>query len=208
MTKTLLALVVACVLLAGGAQALTIYSLEGTVVASNLEVGDTFDEMLATGWHQSVFTSSTAITVLGLTNAGLDPAAGSVHFDLLRNAPNGTLVTSADITLGSDVNYGVFSGLFLAPGDYYIVASVLGAADSGAAAIWRGLDLSDTNTFQQTGTQLQEYLKTNDGPGFLSSTMNLGLQVTGNLAAVPEPATLAFVGVGLLALGLLRRKLV
>jgi hypothetical protein len=207
MTHKALAFLVACLLIVAGAQAATIFSRTGPTLG-NWELGGETNQVLATSWFQNFFTVNTAITALGIEDGG----AGAVHFELRSGAPDGSVVTQSDVTLTASANYILFPVLFLGPGTYYIVASVPGSAIDGTlVASWAGLDNTNLN-FQEVAAPgaglpaTPEYFQSTATTGFQAYPLELGFTVQGDVTTVPEPVTFTFVGAGLMALGLLRRR--
>lgn len=195
-----------CVLIAGAAQAGTIFSRTGDPLDATQfwALGGFSGEALATSWQQSVTSTNTTVTVLGLIDYGPVNVLPDtlVQFDLLTGGPAGSPVTlPVSVTLnGGQTNYIVFNGLTLGPATYYLVASVPSPSLNQLDAIWTGINPATLN-FQQVGTAGPESFQV-AGSGFIDYPLELGLTVASN---IPEPATwgLLLIGLGVLA----RRKL-
>jgi hypothetical protein len=207
MTKRLLILLAVCVVFVGGAQAATVFERLGDPL-TDWSLGGVSNQILATSWFQNFASSGTQIDVFGVQPAG----ATAVHFALMKGGPTGSLVSSVDISFdpsNGPGNYTLFSGAFLDPGTYVIVASILGA-DETTAGTWTGLD-SGVPSFQQItdfGAQAgagAEYFSFTGSSGFVQTELDLGFSVTGLESAVPEPATCSLLLVGL-AVAVLNRK--
>ena len=209
MAKRNLILLAVCCVFVGGLQAATIFERLGAPL-TDWTVGDAPNQMLATSWFQDFSSTNTVIQVFGLQPAG----AGAVHFDLMTVDPAGTLVSAADITFdptNGPGNYTVFSGATLAPGTYFLVASIL-RSEQGTAATWTGLDplaigfqqLTDFGT--HAGAGLEYFASIDTGGVFTQQELDLGFSVTGTEGAVPEPATCGLLLIGLGAAVLNRKR--
>jgi hypothetical protein len=103
----------------------------------------------------------------------------------------------------------LFTGLDLGPGTYYLItASNLGGGGLG----WNDYDgataipgISGTNNFDEFGQGEAAYPPASSF--FTVGTNEFGFEVTGNIAATPEPSSLILLGTGLLSIvGMTRRK--
>jgi len=201
----LLAVLFACLLFAGAANAALIVSPANPDGFAQT-VGDELNQMLAVS-----FTLDTAIDaqirVFNLQNLGTGDF--NMHFNLISGsltAPPfaGGFAMDLNIAPGTAADTLLnFGPLSLGAGTWFLVASATG--QTGAWLEGFGTPLTEIG-----GTVgPQSFINFGDGE-WIESDMALGFQVSdvpdGGLEEVPEPGTWLLMGVGLLAVGVLRRR--
>jgi len=191
---------IACLLLAGAANASIIVSRPGDPAGEqNILGGLEGDQSLAVSWVQPA-ANGVSINVYNLLNLGTEDM--TVSFSLIATDIINPAIATAPVLVGAgqtlaDALLG-FGPLDLGAGTYFLTASASGfngAWLTGSAPGVEGL-----------GTFGSEFFNAG-GAGWEETGLGVGYQVQDAAGAVPEPATWLLIGGGLVALaGLLRRR--
>jgi len=195
-------------LLAGMANASIIVSRSSDLRGSSVELGGIHDSVWAVSWTQGFASTSTDIHAFNLSN---NSSSGSVtvSFKLGTTVGDNDIgINPFDVTIGAGSNLAdasLFTGLNLAPDTYFLAASVLVSPSdtSGPTAIWH--NGAGAGTAAPGASLGYDY----GGWGYFDSTIpTVGFEVDGLTTAVPEPATFLLLGLGLVGLAGVRKRLV
>jgi len=147
------------------------------------------------GWIASTGKVGTQFTITVYGDGGEAPDSGNlIYTNKATVAGEQGMDASWE---GYHISFG--SGLLLDPGSYWVAFEVRGDDTYGGA-----MPIPST-------TPLANYAALTAGSGswFEADTLRVGVRVTGNpVNPVPAPAPLGLIGLGLLAIGLFRRRIV
>jgi hypothetical protein len=186
-------------------------------------VGDTFTNTSGQSWHIDTIrmwtVGSTSTTSLwgGLAGGSIAvvSSAGAIAGPMTYadtstyQGSSGSLVNmfqvdfAVDITLAAGDTYEFYldgtGGTYVVPFAHASNAALSGTPQDGADGLMLGGQV--VGGLFDTGTR---YTWTSQAPGVWDKTSDINVQVMGN--AIPEPASLALVAIGLLGAGLTRRR--
>lgn len=165
----------------------------------------------ASSWTQTGAYSNVTVTAL-LTNASGSGTTFDYHAYLTNSLGAGTTVaneiasTAFTLLVGMHQPIALFSGLTLGSGTYYLVISPDGGSSpaTGWSAV-TGTPSVTLDTGVTHGADLFSQSTAGYAPARTFSTLTGGryaYSVVAEDAAVPEPATMALLGAGLLLIGL------
>ena len=209
-------LAVVCLFLSGVTQAATIYDNGGPAV-TNLGGSLMSDTLQAQDFLLTGISNLTGVRFWSLQGSAAD-YAGNIFYQIFSDAaglPGSTaiasgLVTPTRVAAGTVLGFSQFQNDFtlavngLAGGTYWLALHNGPLATTAYSDFyWSWADLNAVNTPTNLGA---EFALNPAGTAWSTNDQEMAFQISGSTANTPEPATFAFVGASLLALGMYRKQ--